>query len=278
MAVDLHTHSRVSDGSDSPAELIAKADAAGLTAVALTDHDTLDGIGEAQAAAETASVRLIPGIELSLDAYEGGMHLVVLFLDTNGPLQDRLATIQSARELRNERIVEQLQRLGFAISMDEVVHESGGGIVGRPHVAAILVQKGYFPDPSAVFDELLGTGKPGYVPRERLSPAEAISLARASGGVPILAHPHTLGFDNGQEFAGIVRPLAAQGLIGIESYYGDYPPEYCSDLAETTRSFGLIPSGGSDYHGTYKEGLMLGTGRGTLHVSDDVLEELEAAR
>lgn len=278
MAVDLHSHSRVSDGSDSPTELVANAVSARLNALALTDHDTLDGLEEAQAAADLAGIRLIRGVELSLEWTRGGMHMVVLFLSLAGPLQDRLADLQMARQTRNDRMIVLLQSLEYDITMEELIEESGGGVVGRPHMAAILVRKGYFPDPPAVFDELLATGRPGYLGRERLDPEEAIRLARASGGVPIIAHPHTLGLDTASEYAEAMETLASAGLAGIECYYGDYGRAQQEELAKTTRRFGLIPSGGSDYHGTYKEGLELGTGRGELLVPDHVLEELEANR
>lgn len=278
MAVDLHTHSRVSDGSDTPTELLANAAAARLSAIALTDHDTLDGLDEAQTAADIHGIRLIRGIELSLEWSRGGMHLVVLFLGAKGPLQERLADLLKARETRNARMVELLVSLGYEITLDELIAEAGGGVVGRPHMAAILVRRGYFPDPPAVFDELLATGRPGYLGRDRLDPVEAIELARASGGVPIIAHPHTLGLDTSKEYAEAITELAAAGLAGIECYYGDYDPDRQRELADTTRRFGLIPSGGSDYHGTYKAGLELGTGRGELHVPDHVLEELEASQ
>ena len=278
MAVDLHSHSRVSDGSDSPTELVANAVSARLNALALTDHDTLDGLEEAQAAADLAGIRLIRGVELSLEWTRGGMHMVVLFLSLAGPLQDRLADLQMARQTRNDRMIVLLQSLEYDITMEELIEESGGGVVGRPHMAAILVRKGYFPDPPAVFDELLATGRPGYLGRERLDPEEAIRLARASGGVPIIAHPHTLGLDTASEYAEAMETLASAGLAGIECYFGDYGRAQQEELAKTTRRFGLIPSGGSDYHGTYKEGLELGTGRGELLVPDHVLEELEANR
>lgn len=276
MSVDLHTHSRVSDGSDTPTELIANAARARLNAIALTDHDTLDGLAEARVAAENHGIRLVEGVELSLEWSRGGMHLVVLFLTETGPLQDRLASLQAARSTRNERMIERLRVLDFDITLEEVIAESGGGVVGRPHMAAVLVRKGYFPDPPTVFDELLGNGKPGYLGRDRLEPTEAIQLARASGGVPIVAHPHTLGLDRSEDYAETMTQLAAAGLSGVECFYGDYPTEQQEQLAQSTRSFGLIPSGGSDYHGTYKAGLELGTGRGDLHVPDHVLEELEA--
>lgn len=280
MAVDLHTHSRESDGSDQPADLVRKAAEAGLSALALTDHDTLSGVAEAQAAAELHGIRLIPGTELSLEWELGGLHLVVLWLpDEPGPLQDELRRLQDSRAGRNERMVQRLQDLGYAISHDELLAEAGSGVVGRPHFAAILVRRGYFADPSSVFDELLGSGRPGYIGRERLHPQQALALARASGAVSVLAHPHTLGHDRSEDFASTFEMLSGYGLHGVECYYPEYDPVQRDAFAAQARTFGLIPGGGSDYHGSYKTGLELGTGRfNNLHIPDHVLDDLESAR
>jgi len=275
MSVDLHTHSNRSDGSDEPSELVRKAAAVNLTAVALTDHDTLEGINEARRASESLPIELIPGVEISCEWTPGTMHVVVLFLEPGrGPLQDRLADLQASRAHRNDRIADRLRRLGIDITMDEVIEESPVGVVGRPHFAAVLVRKGVVADIPTAFTDYLGNQAPAYVPRLRLEPEEAIGLARASGGVPILSHPHTLGHTSADEFAATYGRLTAAGLVGIDAYYGDYTPEQRAELAGIARSFGLIPSGGSDYHGSYKEGLALGSGRGNLEVPDGVLEEL----
>jgi predicted metal-dependent phosphoesterase TrpH len=277
MSVDLHTHSNRSDGSDEPADLVRKAAGRGLTAVALTDHDTLEGIEEARRAANDLPIELIPGVEISCEWAPGAMHLVVLFLEpAHGPLQDRLVDLQASRSTRNYRIADRLRQLGIDISMDEVIEESSVGVVGRPHFAAVLVRKGVVGDIPDAFNEYLGNQAPAYVPRLRLEPEEAIGLARASGGVPILSHPHTLGHTSAGEFSATYRRLTEAGLVGIDAYYGDYTPEQREDLAAITRSFGLIPSGGSDYHGSYKEGLELGSGRGDLDVPDSALEELRS--
>ncbi|MDH3307060.1 MAG: PHP domain-containing protein, partial [Acidimicrobiia bacterium] len=156
MAVDLHTHSSISDGSDTPSELIRRASVVGLDAIALTDHDTIDGLSAAGQAADHHGIRLVPGLELSLAWDRGGMHMVVLFLDDqSGPLQDRLAWLQVARAGRNDRMIALLQSLGYDITIDEVRAEAGAGVTGRPHIAAVLVRKGYVPDIPAAFDELL---------------------------------------------------------------------------------------------------------------------------
>ncbi len=229
------------------------------------------------AAANDLPIELIPGVEISCEWAPGAMHLVVLFLEpAHGPLQDRLVDLQASRSTRNYRIADRLRQLGIDISMDEVIEESSVGVVGRPHFAAVLVRKGVVGDIPDAFNEYLGNQAPAYVPRLRLEPEEAIGLARASGGVPILSHPHTLGHTSAGEFSATYRRLTEAGLVGIDAYYGDYTPEQREDLAAITRSFGLIPSGGSDYHGSYKEGLELGSGRGDLDVPDSALEELRS--
>lgn len=275
MAVDLHTHSTASDGSDSPSRVVGLAVEAGLSALALTDHDTLEGVASAAEAASSTDLELIPGVELSLDHDRGGMHLVVLWLKPGpGPLQDRLAGLQAGRDRRNLRIVESLTRLGMPLTIEEVEREAGGGSVGRPHVAAVMMAHGYVPDIRTAFDVWLGKGKPAYSGRERLDPGEAIVLARESGGVPILAHPHTLGITTASEMADLLRGLRRAGLIGLEAMYSGYRRHEREGYADLARRFELVASGGSDYHGTYKPGLMLGRGYGDLIVPESVLEQL----
>lgn len=275
MAVDLHTHSTASDGSSSPTELIELAVAWRLTALALTDHDTLRGVDEARKAAAATDVELIPGTELSLDYDAGGMHLVVLWLEPGGgPLQDRLAGLQAGRQARNIEIVARLNELGMPIDLAEVGAEAGEGSVGRPHIAAVMMRKGHVPDIASAFELWLGAGKPAYVGRPRLNPEEGIELARQSGAVPILAHPHTLGIHRAAEMAEILTRLRSAGLVGLEALYAGYRRHEREGYSDLARRFGLIPAGGSDYHGTYKPGLDLGVGYGDLHIPETVLEEL----
>lgn len=275
MAIDLHTHSTFSDGSDSPEELLARAAEMRLTSIALTDHDTLEGIPDAQMAAERRGIELIPGTELSLEYVKGGMHLVVLWLEPRpGPLQDRLADLRDGRDERNARIVERLTELGVPIDLDEVVSEAGEGSVGRPHIAAVMVRHGHVDSIEQAFDEYLGNDRKAYVGRERLEPREAIQLARASGGVPILAHPHTLAIDNRFEMADLLVELRAHGLVGIECHYGSYPADGRAGMVALANRFGLIPSGGSDFHGSYKADVALGIGRAGIAIPDSILDDL----
>lgn len=276
MAVDLHTHSTASDGSESPARLVAAAVAMRLSHLALTDHDTLEGVAEARAAAEDHDLVLIPGTELSLD-FEGGMHLVVLWLEPGpGPLQDRLADLQNGRATRNLEIVDNLTRLGMPIDLEEVLEESGGGSVGRPHIAAVMMRKGYVGSIVEAFDLWLGAGRPGYATRPRMTPEDALALALQSGGVPVLAHPHTLGINRAAEMASLLDRLRAAGLVGIEAFCSAYHRHEREGYADLARRFGLVASGGSDYHGSYKPGLELGRGYGDLVVDGSVVDRLRS--
>jgi len=278
MAVDLHTHSTASDGSEGPTALVEKASALGLTALALTDHDTLEGIAEAEAAASTADLELIPGTELSLD-HHGAMHLVVLWLEPGpGPLQDRLAPLQHGRHARNLAIVTLLDELGMPVSIDEVMEEAGSGSVGRPHIAAVMMRKSYVESVAEAFDLWLGAGRPAYAGRPRLTPEEAIGLAIDSGGVPVLAHPHTLGINRAEEMADLLDRLRNAGLVGLEAACSGYRRHEREGYADLAHRFGLVASGGSDYHGRYKPGLELGTGYGDLIVREAVVDELRARR
>ncbi len=279
--IDLHTHSLASDGSDRPAQLVALAAGAGLSAFALTDHDTIDGLAEAQAAADAAGVRLVPGCELACEVpagMTGGMHMLVYFLDDGpGPLQDQLARMRAGRGVRNERILSVLARHGMDISVEEVLAEAGEGSIGRPHIAAVMVRKGYVDSFNEAFDRWLATGRPAYLARDRFTPSEAIFLAHASGAVAVLAHPTTLGLD--RDRAGeFIAGLADAGLDGLECEYGRYPPEERAVWHRLAGELGLCPTGGSDYHGIYKPDLALGKGLGDLQVADELLEELELRR
>jgi len=271
--LDLHTHSTVSDGSDAPARVAQLAAAAGCSAFALTDHDRLDGLAEARAAAEAAGVELVPGCEISCEVEIGTMHVLVYFVDAGeGPLQDALVRLQQVRDRRNEIMCERLE-----LSYDDLVAEAGGIGAGRPHAAALLVRDGRATSIQDAFDRWLAKGRPGYVEKERLSPAEALRLARASGGVPVLAHPLSLELQ-GATLRSRIEELASLGLGGMECVYGRYSPEDRARLREIALGAGLVVTGGSDYHGTYKPDLSVGVGRGDLDVADDLLDELKNRR
>lgn len=277
--IDLHTHSTVSDGTDSPSRLVDLAAAVPLSALAITDHDTLDHVAEATAAGIEQGVRVVPACELSCEVPPdvGAMHLLVYFPDPNGPIAPRLRELQTARASRNERILARLHDAGIDIAMDDVLEEAGSGVVGRPHVAAVLVRDGYASSIDDAFDHWLAKGRPAYVERDRLEPDEAISLAHDSGAVTSLAHPGSLALapDRLDEF---VTGLVRAGLDAIECEYARYAPAERAAYRALARRHGLVTTGGTDYHGTYKPDLRVGVGRGDLAVPDELLAQLEARR
>ena len=279
--IDLHSHSTLSDGTDAPARVVALAADAGVDALALTDHDTLDHVAEATAAAGERGIRLVPGCEISCELGErapGSMHLLVYFVDDEpGPLQDRLGGLQRGRDVRNAQILDVLRGHGIDISPDELAVEAGPGSVGRPSIARILVRHGHVATIQVAFDRWLAKGRPAYVERPRLDPEEAIALTHASGGVCAIAHPASLGLD-GDDLDAFVGELAAAGLDGLECEYAAYTPDERIRFHALAGRHGLAPTGGSDYHGDNKPGLLVGVGRGDLRVPDEYLDDLESRR
>ncbi|GBE23957.1 MAG TPA: PHP domain-containing protein [Actinobacteria bacterium] len=276
MSVDLHLHSSISDGSESPADIVELAVAAGLSAIALTDHDILDGIPQARAAAETHDLVFISGVELSVDWKGAAMHMLMYFLEPgSGPLQDRLVAVREGRAIRNVAIIAALQSHGVDVTMEEVAAVAGKGSMGRPHIARVLIDKGIVGSMSEAFDQWLATGRPGYVSRVRLDAFEAIDLARQSGAVPVIAHPHTLAL-GADEYAGAFTDLTAAGLGGIEAYYTEYSQDLREHLAGICGDLGIAATGGSDFHGTYKPDIKVGIGLGDLLVPDDSIQQLVA--
>ncbi|MFQ5553740.1 MAG: PHP domain-containing protein [Acidimicrobiia bacterium] len=275
MAVDLHLHSTASDGTDTPTRVVQLAAAAGLTTIALTDHDRLDGIAEARAAAADEGIEIISGTELSVDwESSGAVHMLVYYLEPGpGPLQNRLVWLQEARQRRNLEIVDRLTALGLGLTIEEVEAEAGGMGVGRPHFAAVLIRKGYAANLPEAFDRWLAAGRPGYAARDRLHAADAIRLARASDAVPVIAHPHTIGI-SADEYRTTFERMTALGLGGIESYYAEYQPRVRAHLATLCDDLGIVATGGSDYHGGFKPEIAVGVGRGDLLVPDEAVEKL----
>jgi len=245
--IDLHTHSTASDGLLSPAELVRRASEAGLTLIGLTDHDTTNGVAEAQAAGASLGVTVIPGVEINTDLPErqGEAHVLGYYLDVDqAAFQATLAFLRGAREKRGARMVQQLQAQGINVEWSRV-RELAKGTVGRPHVALALVEAGYATDVSDAFARYLTPGKAGYAPRFKLAPEQAVQLIRSAQGVPVLAHP--VGVTG---LAETVLPVLVQaGLLGLECYYGQYNDEMVARLLALASQHGLIATGGSDYHG-----------------------------
>lgn len=276
--IDLHTHTSRSDGSDPPERIPELAAAAGCRAVAITDHDRLDGIDRARARGDAVGVRVIGGCELSCESAAGALHLLAYFVeDDDGPLREALAGAQEGRTDRNRRLAARLGELGLPASLEEIESEAGGGGVGRPHVAAVLVRKGVVASVQEAFDVWLAAGRPAYVERRRLTLPEATAAIHASGGVAAVAHPLSLGLE-GPELDGAVAAMVAQGVDGLEAIYGRYTPEERAMLAALAERHDLVVTGGSDYHGLYKPDLQVGIGRGDLAVPDGALDRLEARR
>jgi predicted metal-dependent phosphoesterase TrpH len=279
--IDLHSHSTMSDGTDPPSRVVDLAVEAGLAALALTDHDTLDHLPEARTAADARGLRLVPGCEISCELggrAPGSMHMLVFFVDdAEGELQARLRALQAARNERNVQIVEALNAHGVSITVDQVHAMAGPGSVGRPHIARVLMEQGHVASIQEAFDVWLAKGRPAYFERDRLGPEDAIELTHASGGVCAIAHPNSLAL-GGTALDNFVGELADAGLDGIECEYGAYLPSERKPIHALARRHELARTGGSDYHGENKPGLSVGTGRGDLSVPDDYLVELEARR
>jgi 3',5'-nucleoside bisphosphate phosphatase len=276
--IDLHTHSNASDGSYPPEEVVRQAKEGGLAAMALTDHDTVDGLSEAVAAGETYGVEVIPGVEVSAQFPGGTMHIVGLFVEfQDGRLDQRLAVLKQARIDRNPKIIKKLKDLGIAITMARVEEISGGGQVGRPHIARALLEKGYVSSIQEAFDKYLGYQRPGYVSKFRFPPNEALAMIREAKGIPILAHPFTLNLA-AVPLKNQIIELKGQGLAGLEVYYSEHTPEQEALYLKLARELDLLVSGGSDYHGQNKPEITLGSMASQKNLTYELVETLKAWR
>ncbi|MGO9557643.1 MAG: PHP domain-containing protein [Acidimicrobiales bacterium] len=276
--IDLHTHSTCSDGSDPPGRVVELAVAAGCSAVALTDHDGLSGIDEARRVAEDARITFVPGCEVSCKFSPGTMHVLCYFAEPGeGPLQSQLERLRDDRVNRNARLVERLNELGIALTLEDVEAETDGSTLGRPHFAAALVKKGVVESYQDAFDNLLAKGGPAYIPKAFISPDTTIAAAHGSGALAVLAHPLSLGLEPA-ELERTISELAEAGLAGLECWYGRYSTEERHGLLAIAKRYRLAATGGSDFHGTFKPDLSVGSGKGDLEVPDSALEELVARR
>ena len=244
--VDLHLHTLASDGRLTPTELVRLAAGRGLRTIAVTDHDTTDGLAEAfDAAKEFPGVRIIPGIELSADVPGDEVHVLGYFIDPgDAELQAELRRFRAGRVDRAKTMVEKLAQLGIRLEWERVQYFAGDGAVGRPHVAMAMVEAGYCQEPKDAFPDYLGRNGLAYVERVKLTPQEAVAMIRRAGGAAVLAHP---AYMNDMESG--VAGLSGAGLSGMEVYYGKYGDDTVRQLARLSREYDLIPCGGSDYHG-----------------------------
>jgi predicted metal-dependent phosphoesterase TrpH len=262
--VDLHCHSTASDGTFAPSQVVALAVSSGLSALALTDHDTIGGVSEAAEAARKAGIDFLPGIEISCDVPRPAtMHLLGYGVDPQSAiLHDLTQRLVQARDDRNPRIIQKLNELGVAITMQEVEAEAGGEVVGRPHIAAVLLRKGYVTSIKQAFDKYLGQGAAAYFDKERLTPGQAVGLVNESGGIAVLAHPVQLRTENDAQLDRIVKDLKDVGLAGLEAIHSDHDPALVEKYIRLADRFGLLKTGGSDFHGTNKKDIRLGVANG----------------
>ena len=244
--VDLHLHTTASDGRLTPPELVRLLDQRGLRVVAITDHDSTEGLATAQEEARKhANLTLIPGVELGADVPDGEIHVLGYFLHTEDQeLQGILQRFRDGRALRGRRMVEKLAELGIELDWARVEEFAQGGAIARPHIARAMVEKGYVSLPGEAFDSYIGRNGPAYVEREKLSPEDAVRLITHNGGLPVLAHParYVLNLEE------TLPRLKDAGLVGMEAHYNDYTPEEVDHLLSLCQQYDLVPCGGSDYH------------------------------
>lgn len=272
--VDFHAHSTCSDGTLSPTELVDHAQKCGLTAFALTDHDSVDGIKEAKKRAEEIGIEFIPGIEFSA-AENTETHIIGLFIDPeNETLLKTIEKLKGSRKRRMEEVCSKLRGLGFDITHDEALALAGGNFVGRAHIAKLMVKKGYCETVKECFDKYIGLGKPAYAEKNELSAVEAVKSIRAAGGLAYLAHLNQTGYDT-KQLENLLLQLKEAGLNGIEGYYPEYTSEHIAEYRALAEKLSLSLSGGSDFHGSMKPHISMGKGKGDLVIPYYVLENMK---
>ena len=244
--VDLHVHTTASDGRLTPEEIVQRAAEQGLAYVAVTDHDTIAGIERAlRAGAAFPGLKVIPGLEINTDTQTGEVHILGYCIDyKNRNLEDSLDRLRHSREIRARKIVDNLSGMGIDVSWERVMELAGGGSVGRPHIAQAMFEGGHIPSLQEAFIKYIGRHGPAYAERERLSPEEAVKLVVMAGGLPVLAHPEDV-----DELDSFLSSLKQVGLVGMETYYNGYHRDTIKKLVKTAERYGLLATGGSDFHG-----------------------------
>lgn len=270
MAIDLHLHTTASDGTYTPIQMVEEATRLDLLAIAITDHDTMEGVEPAIRRGEELGLEVVPGIELNTDYKDREIHILGYYLDANcSEFQETLKELQAARVNRVKKIVEKLNDMGYTISYERVEEIAGEGAMGRPHIAQALLEAGYASDWGEAFDKYIGKDSPAYIPRMKLTPDEAVQLILKVGGVPVLAHP---GLNNIDE---MIPELIIAGLKGIEVYHFEHTEEEKEHYRKIAEENNLIITGGSDCHGPGKKsGLRLGE----IKLPYELLEDLKKAK
>jgi hypothetical protein len=265
--LDLHTHTTASDGQQTPSEVVALAKQAGLKILAITDHDTTEGIEEAQVAAGDSLV-IIPGVELSAEDDAGDVHTLGYFIDIHNPnFQSELKRFRAGRHFRGQEIVQKLGEMSMPLAWERIEAQANGGAIGRPHIARAMVEAGYVKSTQEAFDLYISNDGPAYVPRTRLSPEEAIAMIHSAGGVAVLAHPGLL-----DDYRAMIERLVPAGLDGVEVVYPKHSVEVETDLRIQAQNHGLIITGGSDFHG------LTAVGKAMIGSVDPPEEAVEALR
>lgn len=272
--IDLHTHSLKSDGSMTPAEVVREAKKAGLAAIALSDHDTVDGVREAMDEGRKIGVEVIPAIEFSVQS-KTETHILGYFINLdNSDLKQVIKEVVDLRIERNYVTTERLNELGFDITLEEVRALAPNNFVGRAHFARVLMDKGYTQSVKEGFDKYMSVGKYAYCEKQRLTAREAIELIAKCGGISFLAHPHLTKLSD-SELKEFLLELKSYGLNGIEGYYTDYTPEMQEKYQALASELGLMISGGTDFHAAMKPHISIGTGLGNLKIPYSVLEKMK---
>lgn len=268
MRADLHLHTTASDGSLTPKELVQRAAELKLDVIAITDHDSVAGIGPALEAAQSyPQLTVIPGVEINTDVPRGEVHILGYFVNYRDPkLNDALAELRNSRYVRGEKMVAKLAKMGIDIDWGRVLELAGGGSVGRPHIAHAILERGYVSSFKEAFDNYIGRNAPAYVERKKMAPIEAVKLVLESDGLPVLAHPADI-----EPLEPFLLKLKRAGVVGIEIYYDGYAYETIALLESLAQKHDLIPCGGSDYHGLDKS---IGSELGSVSVPGEAVERL----
>lgn len=281
--IDLHVHSTVSDGTLTPAELVDLAVETGLSAFALTDHDTFRGVARAKerAALHKANghpIEVYAGVEISAAYKNRDIHILGLLIDETNEILDRtLTSFLENRNRRNEKMLEKFAELGIVLTMEDLTEDAPSSVITRAHFATALMKKGIVSSVQEAFEKYVGDDGPCYIPREYMSPEQAIGSIKKAGGVPVLAHPLLYHLPHEELFA-LVDRLTKAGLKGIEVYYSNNRGQDEANVKALANHFGLVATGGSDFHGSVKPHISLGTGRGNLKIPYSVLENVMAEK
>ena len=278
--IDLHIHSTASDGTLTPYEIITMAQELKLGAIAITDHDTIDGSKQAVNSKIPQSLKFLTGVEISANPpisfpCSGSLHILGYGFSIDDPkLNNTFDMLQEARENRNPQIIKRLNSLGFDITLNEVIKETGEGLIGRPHIANLMVKKGFVKTFNEVFDLYLGKDKPAYVDKYRAECEQAIGIIKSAGGIPVLAHPFLIQPKENKPIDKFVACLKEMGLQGIEVLYPEHTPEIMNQYIEIAKRLDLLVTGGSDFHGALKPDIKMGSGRGNLRVPFELYKKL----